>query len=93
MPGRASACSASQKGLSDACIPRSEGDHILKIKRPILLGAMAGPHCSTELLYAGFQPGNFTPVIGYSVTYATANVIFSLLGPVVVVLAAALGTS
>ena len=44
-------------------------------------------------LYAGFQLGNLTGVIGYSVTCATANVIFSLLGPVVVVLAAALGTS
>jgi aspartate-alanine antiporter len=67
------------------------GHHILKIEPPILLGAIAGQHCSTPTLSAVVSvAGNSTPVIGYSVTYAIGNVILPLLGPVVVALAAAL---
>jgi putative transport protein len=69
------------------------GHHILKIEPPILLGAIAGQHCSTPALSAVVSiAGNSTPVIGYSVTYAIGNVILPLLGPVVVVMAAALGS-
>jgi len=68
------------------------GHYILKIEPPILLGAIAGQHCSTPTLSALVSiSGNSTPVIGYSVTYAIGNVILPLLGPVVVIMAAALG--
>jgi uncharacterized transporter YbjL len=64
----------------------------MKIEPPILLGAIAGQHCSTPTISALVTvAGNTTPVIGYSVTYAISNIILPLLGPVVVVLAAALG--
>jgi aspartate-alanine antiporter len=68
------------------------GKYFLKIEPPILLGAIAGQHCSTPTLSSLVSmAGNSTPVIGYSVTYAIGNVILPLLGPVVVLLAAALG--
>lgn len=69
------------------------GHHILRIEPPILLGAIAGQHCSTPTISALVSSaGNSTPVIGYSVTYAISNVLLPLLGPVVVVMAAALGS-
>ena len=68
------------------------GHKIMKVEPPILLGAIAGQHCSTPTISALVSvAGNSTPVIGYSVTYAISNIILPLLGPVVVVLAAALG--
>jgi AspT/YidE/YbjL antiporter-like protein len=69
------------------------GHHILRIEPPILLGAIAGQHCSTPTLSALVSAANnSTPVIGYSVTYPISNVILPLLGPVVVAMAAALGS-
>ena len=69
------------------------GHHILKVEPPILLGAIAGQHCSTPAISALVSAaGNSTPVIGYSVTYPISNVILPLLGPVVVAMAAALGS-
>ena len=67
------------------------GWKILKIEAPILLGAIAGQHCSTPTLSALVsQAGNGTPVIGYTVTYAFSNVLLPLMGPVVVAMATAL---
>lgn len=61
------------------------GHHLLKIEAPILLGAIAGQHCSTPSISALVSlAGNSTPVIGYTVTYAISNVLLPLMGPVVV---------
>lgn len=67
------------------------GWKLMKIEPPILLGAIAGQHCSTPTLSALVsQAGNGTPVIGYTVTYAFSNVLLPLMGPLVVALGTAL---
>ncbi|WP_209021270.1 aspartate-alanine antiporter [Paracoccus ravus] len=67
------------------------GLKLMRIPLPILLGAIAGQHCSTPAISAlvGIA-GNTTPVIGYTVTYAIANVLLPLTGPIVVNLAQAI---
>ncbi|CAM5216184.1 Aspartate-alanine antiporter OS=Bosea thiooxidans OX=53254 GN=SAMN05660750_01448 PE=3 SV=1 [Bosea thiooxidans] len=61
------------------------GRYLLKIEAPILLGAIAGQHCSTPAISALVSlAGNSTPVIGYTVTYAISNVLLPLMGPLVV---------
>lgn len=61
------------------------GERLLRLPMPILLGAIAGQHCSTPAISALVtQAGNSTPVIGYTVTYALANVLLPLMGPIVV---------
>lgn len=61
------------------------GWKLMKIDAPILLGIIAGQHCSTPTITALVgQAGNSTPVIGYTVTYAISNVLLPLLGPVIV---------
>ncbi|CAN7324324.1 aspartate-alanine antiporter [Rhizobium sp. LjRoot98] len=67
------------------------GTKLMKIEAPILLGIIAGQHCSTPTISALVsQAGNSTPVIGYTVTYAISNVLLPLMGPVVVGLVMAL---
>ncbi|MDQ0320730.1 aspartate-alanine antiporter [Pararhizobium capsulatum DSM 1112] len=67
------------------------GWKLMKIEPPILLGAIAGQHCSTPTISALVsQAGNGTPVIGYTVTYAFSNVLLPLMGPLVVAMATAL---
>ncbi|MEJ5018769.1 aspartate-alanine antiporter [Ochrobactrum vermis] len=67
------------------------GSRLMKIEPPILLGAIAGQHCSTPTISALVsQAGNSIPVIGYTVTYAISNVLLPLMGPVAVVLASML---
>ncbi len=66
------------------------GWKFMKMPAPILLGAIAGQHCSTPTITALVdQAGNSIPVIGYTVTYAISNVILPLMGPIIVGLAAA----
>ncbi len=68
------------------------GHRLLKIEAPILLGAIAGQHCSTPSISALVSiAGNSTPVIGYTVTYAISNVLLPLMGPVVVGMVRTLG--
>lgn len=68
------------------------GTVFLKIEAPILLGAIAGQHCSTPAITALVQQSESSiPVTGYTVTYAISNVILPLMGPVVVGMAVALG--
>ncbi len=60
----------------------------MKIETPILLGAIAGQHCSTPTISALVsRAGNSIPVIGYTVTYAISNVLLPLAGPIAVALA------
>lgn len=64
------------------------GSKLMKIETPILLGVIAGQHCSTPTISSLVsQAGNSIPVIGYTVTYAISNVLLPLMGPVVVALA------
>lgn len=68
------------------------GRYLLKIEAPILLGAIAGQHCSTPSISALVSlAGNSTPVIGYTVTYAISNVLLPLMGPVVVGMVGVIG--
>ncbi|MFC4519283.1 aspartate-alanine antiporter [Cupriavidus pinatubonensis] len=67
------------------------GHRWLKLDTPILLGAVAGQHCSTPTIMAlTSAAGNGTPVIGYTITYAISNVLLPLLGPISVAMAGAL---
>lgn len=67
------------------------GAYLLKIEVPILLGAIAGQHCSTPTITALVSQSQSTiPVIGYTVTYAISNVLLPLMGPVVVGMAVSL---
>ena len=60
----------------------------------ILLGAVAGQHCSTPTIMALTNAaGNGTPVIGYTITYAISNVLLPLLGPIAVAMAGALASA
>ncbi len=68
------------------------GHKLMKLPAPILLGAIAGQHCSTPTVTALVaKAGNSTPVIGYTVTYAISNVILPLMGPIIVALSYGLG--
>ncbi|HEV7325054.1 MAG TPA: aspartate-alanine antiporter [Bosea sp. (in: a-proteobacteria)] len=68
------------------------GRYLLRIEAPILLGAIAGQHCSTPAISALVSlAGNSTPVIGYTVTYAISNVLLPLMGPIVVGMVGVIG--
>ncbi|MFJ4289171.1 aspartate-alanine antiporter [Cupriavidus sp. NPDC089707] len=74
-----------------AAISLAIGHWWLKLETPILLGAVAGQHCSTPTIMALTNTaGNGTPVIGYTITYAISNVLLPLLGPIAVAMAGAL---
>jgi AspT/YidE/YbjL antiporter-like protein len=74
-----------------AAVSMCVGRWWLKLDTPILLGAVAGQHCSTPALVAvAGVAGNSTPVIGYTITYAISNVLLPLLGPITVAVAGAL---
>jgi AspT/YidE/YbjL antiporter-like protein len=61
------------------------GRYILHIEPAILCGAIAGQQASTPAINATEAvAGNTVPVIGYTVTYAIANVLLPLLGPIFV---------
>lgn len=82
-------------GIAIAIIPASlslmVGHFILKLKAPVLLGAIAGQQCSTPALSAIQNAcGNSTPLLGYTITYAISNVVLPLMGPLIVGLASAL---
>jgi putative transport protein len=82
-------------GLLVSCVPALVslfvGSRIMKIEAPILLGIIAGQHCSTPTISTLVsQAGNSIPVLGYTVTYAISNVLLPLMGPVVVALASSL---
>jgi putative transport protein len=61
------------------------GRYLLHIEPAILCGAIAGQQASTPAINATEAvAGNPVPVIGYTVTYAIANVVLPLLGPIFV---------
>ena len=69
------------------------GRYLLHIEPAILCGAVAGQHASTPAINATEAvAGNPVPVIGYTVTYAIANILLPLLGPIFVAAFAATHT-
>ncbi|MDQ8035576.1 aspartate-alanine antiporter [Bordetella genomosp. 1] len=74
--------------LGPACASLWIGHKFLKIEGPLLLGAIAGQHVSTPTLSAVIaKAGSPIPILGYTVTYAIANVLLPVLGPLIVALA------
>lgn len=74
--------------LGPACASLWIGHKILKIEGPLLLGAIAGQHVSTPTVSAVIaKAGSPIPLLGYTVTYAIANVLLPVLGPLIVALA------
>ncbi|MFZ6755030.1 aspartate-alanine antiporter [Undibacterium sp. Dicai25W] len=74
--------------LVPACVSLFVGHFLLKLKAPILLGAIAGQQCSTPAISAiQTVAGNSTPLLGYTITYAVSNIVLPLLGPLIVALA------
>jgi aspartate-alanine antiporter len=74
--------------LGPACLSLWVGHKILKIEGPLLVGAIAGQHVSTPAISAILgASGSSVPLLGYTVTYAIANVLLPVLGPIIVSLA------
>ena len=69
------------------------GRYLLHIEPAILCGAIAGQQASAPAINATEAvAGNPVPVIGYTVTYAIANIVLPLLGPIFVAAFAATHT-
>jgi putative transport protein len=69
------------------------GRYLLQMEPAILCGAIAGQQASTPAIKATeAAAGNSVPVVGYAVTYAIANVLLPLLGPLFVAAFAAINT-
>ncbi|RBP10370.1 aspartate-alanine antiporter [Roseiarcus fermentans] len=67
------------------------GRYLLHMEPAILCGAIAGQQASTPAIKATeAAAGNSVPVVGYTVTYAIANVLLPLLGPLFVAAFAAM---
>lgn len=78
--------------LGPACLSLWGGHKLLKIEGPLLVGAIAGQHVSTPAISAILgASGSAVPLLGYTVTYAIANVLLPVLGPIIVSLAHHLG--
>lgn len=78
--------------LGPACLSLWVGHKLLKIEGPLLVGAIAGQHVSTPAISAILAASESSvPLLGYTVTYAIANVLLPVLGPVIVGLAHSLG--
>lgn len=74
--------------LGPACLSLWVGHKLLKIPGPLLVGAIAGQHVSTPSISAIMSSsGSSVPLLGYTVTYAVANVLLPVLGPIIVSLA------
>jgi aspartate-alanine antiporter len=74
--------------LVPACVSLWVGHKFLKIEGPLLIGAIAGQHVSTPTISAVLsRSGSSVPLLGYTVTYAVANVLLPVLGPIIVAVA------
>lgn len=78
--------------LVPACLSLWIGHKFLKIEGPLLVGAIAGQHVSTPAISAILEKSQSSvPLLGYTVTYAIANVMLPVLGPIIVALAYRVG--
>jgi aspartate-alanine antiporter len=74
--------------LGPASLSLLVGHKLLKIPGPLLVGAIAGQHVSTPAISAIMATSSSAvPLLGYTVTYAVANVLLPVLGPIIVSLA------
>jgi putative transport protein len=61
------------------------GLFVLKIEKPILIGAIAGQQCSTPAITSITQVAASTvPLLGYTITYTISNFLLPLSGPLLV---------
>ena len=71
--------------VTPACVSLAVGHFVLRLKAPVLLGAIAGQQCSTPAVSAiQTVAGNSTPLLGYTITYAVSNIVLPLMGPLIV---------
>ncbi|QEU94203.1 aspartate-alanine antiporter [Streptomyces kanamyceticus] len=61
------------------------GHKLLKIEKPLLIGAIAGQQCSTPAITSVTQVAQSSvPMFGYTITYALSNFLLPLTGPILV---------
>ncbi|MEV6106174.1 aspartate-alanine antiporter [Streptomyces sp. NPDC051940] len=71
--------------LIPATISLFVGLKLLRIEKPLLIGAIAGQQCSTPSITAISQVAQSTvPLLGYTITYTISNFLLPLTGPVLV---------
>ncbi|MER8044349.1 aspartate-alanine antiporter [Streptomyces sp. NPDC094032] len=71
--------------LVPATISLVVGLKLLKIEKPILVGAIAGQQCSTPAITSITQVAQSSvPMLGYTITYTLSNFLLPLTGPLLV---------
>ncbi|MGW7273030.1 aspartate-alanine antiporter [Streptomyces sp. NPDC054864] len=71
--------------LVPATISLIVGSKLLKIEKPLLIGAIAGQQCSTPAITSVTQVAQSSvPLLGYTITYALSNFLLPLTGPILV---------
>ncbi|WP_434589851.1 aspartate-alanine antiporter [Streptomyces sp. A5-4] len=71
--------------LIPAMISLFVGLKLLKIEKPLLIGAIAGQQCSTPAITSITQVAQSSvPLLGYTITYTLSNFLLPLTGPVLV---------
>ncbi|MET9672889.1 aspartate-alanine antiporter [Streptomyces sp. NPDC006482] len=71
--------------LVPATISLIVGRKLLKIEKPLLIGAIAGQQCSTPAITSITQVAESSvPMLGYTVTYTLSNFLLPLTGPLLV---------
>ncbi|MET8470582.1 aspartate-alanine antiporter [Streptomyces sp. NPDC006422] len=71
--------------LIPATVSLFVGRKLLRIEKPLLIGAIAGQQCSTPAITAVTQVAQSSvPTLGYTITYALSNFLLPLTGPVLV---------
>lgn len=71
--------------LIPASISLIIGVKLLRIEKPLLIGAIAGQQCSTPAITSITQVAQSSvPLLGYTITYALSNFLLPLTGPILV---------
>ncbi|MFJ8882785.1 aspartate-alanine antiporter [Streptomyces sp. NPDC102402] len=71
--------------LIPATISLVVGRKLLKIEKPLLIGAIAGQQCSTPAITSITQVAQSSvPLLGYTITYTLSNFLLPLTGPILV---------
>ncbi|GHA70279.1 aspartate-alanine antiporter [Streptomyces termitum] len=71
--------------LIPATVSLIVGRTLLKIEKPLLIGAIAGQQCSTPAITSITQVAQSSvPMLGYTITYTLSNFLLPLTGPLLV---------
>lgn len=71
--------------LVPAALSLIVGRRLLRIEKPLLIGAIAGQQCSTPAITAVTQVAQSSvPLLGYTITYTLSNFLLPLTGPILV---------